>query len=234
MIAGILKLVFVIAGVVGVSLGGFFAYLHVVDDTVPQAARQAVFASFDGDLLAVSDVDQVATAYGDGILGQLSDAVDKLSFISWKDGRPAVASSVPVSNSVVSWPKVVDVSPDGRRAYVVETRAAPHKRVDQVSDVYAAFPEGKLLTVIDISQPDGISLIDRVEVGVNLASVDIRVDGKMLAIPSTKDGEELVLVSLTDDGRVGKRFAFHVDVPKGQYVRPGVAAPKTTGSSCPS
>ena len=224
MIAGILKFVFVIAGAVGILLGGFFAFLHITDDTVPEAPRQAVSASFDGDLLAVSDVDQAATAYGDGILDQLPDAVDQLSFISWDGGRPVVASSVPVSNSVISWPKVVDVSPDGRRAYVVETRAAPKKRIDQVADVYAAFPEGKLLTVLDISRPDGISVIDRVEVGVNLASVDIRRDGRMLAIPSTKDGEELVLVTLTNDGRIGKRFAFHVDVPKGEYVRPGMGS----------
>jgi len=65
--ARILKLVFVTVVAVGASLACFFAFLHIADDTVLEAPRQAVSAPFNGDLLAVSDVDQVATAYGDGI-----------------------------------------------------------------------------------------------------------------------------------------------------------------------
>lgn len=223
MTARILKFALFTTGAVGALLTCFFAYLHIADDTVAEAPRQAISSAFNGDLLAISDVDQVATTYGDGVLGQLPDAADKLSFISWESGRPVVRSSATASTSVVSWPKVVDASPDGRRAYVVETRAAPNKNIDRVADIYSGLPEGKLLTVLDISRPDAISVVERVDVGINLASVDIRRDGKMLAIPSTRRGEELVLVSLTDDGRVEKRFAFQIDVPK-DYVHPGVGS----------
>lgn len=93
--ADILRLGLFIVSAVGVLSGVFFAVLHIADDTVPEAPRQNMPAAFNGDLLAVSDVDQVATAYGDGVLGRMPNTGDELSFISWEGGRPVLHRNGP-------------------------------------------------------------------------------------------------------------------------------------------
>ncbi|MEL6245153.1 MAG: hypothetical protein AAFQ85_07390, partial [Pseudomonadota bacterium] len=73
---------------------------------------------FAGGFLAVSDADMAATAYADGQLVPFEGAIDTLTLFEGGER----AGGIPASNSVISWPQVVDVTPDGRFAVVVETR----------------------------------------------------------------------------------------------------------------
>ena len=80
--------------------------------------------TFGGRLIvAVSDADMVASAYLDGHLGPLQGQ-DALSVI--RLGKPVsqlTAVAIGASTSVTGPPSSVAVSPDGRYAVVIETRA---------------------------------------------------------------------------------------------------------------
>ena len=77
-------------------------------------------------LLVASDADMVATAYADAQLDRMPGIVDTLSVIPLPLAaeNPQVAE-VPASNSVMSWPQVIAVAPNGQRAYVAEVRSPP-------------------------------------------------------------------------------------------------------------
>lgn len=72
-------------------------------------------------LLVASDADMVATAYADAQLDRIAGIEDTLTLMGLplNAKQPAIAS-VQVSNSVMSWPQIIAVSPDGQRAYVAE------------------------------------------------------------------------------------------------------------------
>jgi WD40 repeat protein len=160
-----------------------------------------------------------ATAYGDGVLKRNPGVVDTLSLLDTRDA-PKVAGTLPVSNSVIGWPEVLDVSPDGRFAYVAETRGTPASNVTQVGQVFADFPAGKLLTVLDVSQLNAPRQVQQMAVGSNLGAARVSRDGKTLAAVSSTANQELVLVSL-QDGLVTHVDHFALDVKREGQSRQG-------------
>ncbi len=170
-------------------------------------------------LLVLSDADMVATAYGDGVLKRTPGAMDTLSLIDTA-GAPKVAGSLPVTNSVIGWPEVLDVSPDGKFAYVAETRGVPPAQVDKVGQVFTDFPAGKFLTVVDVSKLDAPRQVQQIDIGKNLGAARVSRDGKQLASVSDVAGKELVLVSLVD-GLVKHVDHFPLDVKRDSKSRQG-------------
>lgn len=152
---------------------------------------------FEGRFLAVSDADMTATAYADGRLEPFSGGRDEIALFE----AGALLSAEPASNSVISWPQIVDVSDDGRFAFVIETRAPAPAGVSEMQDVFTDFPQGSALTVFSIEN-DRIIEVDRREgVGLNPQSVDY-IDEGQLVIGSEDDNAELVFVRIDDDGSV--------------------------------
>ena len=174
-----------------------------------------------GGLIAASDVDQWATAYGDRQLRPLPGATDTLSVLSLPSPveNPRVAA-VPASNSVVGWPQTVDVSPDGRYAYVADTRGAPPKHWTAVpNSVYEDLPQGGTLTTVRLTPHPRV--VDVRKVGRNLGSVAVRRDGHYLAIASEEPGAEIVLVAV-HNGVPDARYPFAAAVDFGDVARPGI------------
>ncbi|PCK06917.1 MAG: hypothetical protein COA42_16930 [Alteromonadaceae bacterium] len=161
--------------------------------------------NFEGRaLVAISDADMQATAYATGQLNPLADQEDALSLISFpKAGSAPVIASIKASNSVVSWPQVVALSPDQALAYVIETRAAPKQSLKAVSSVFTGLPTGTTLSVFDISRVDKPRHIKRIAVADNPGSITISPDGKWLVINAGPAGNELYLVP-TRSGKLGK------------------------------
>ncbi len=170
-------------------------------------------------LLVLSDADMTATAYGDGMLKRTVGAVDTLSLIDMA-GAPKLSSSLPVTNSVIGWPEVLDVSPDGKFAYVAETRGTPPVDVEKVAQVFTDFPAGKFLTVVDVSKLDAPRQVQQIEVGKNLGAARVSRDGKQLASVSDTAGKELILATLVD-GLIKHVDHFALDVKRESKSRQG-------------
>jgi DNA-binding beta-propeller fold protein YncE len=157
--------------------------------TVPDAAA----ARFDGVLLALSDADQIGTAYADGNVGKLAGIEDSLTIIRLDSLRQPVCLRAPASNSVISWPAVLAVSPDGRLAYVAETRAPFPEPVQQVPNVWESVPPGRQMTVVDLATGQAVQTA---VLGLNLGSASVNAAGSLLAAASAEPGKEIAVAVL--------------------------------------
>jgi DNA-binding beta-propeller fold protein YncE len=168
--------------------------------TPPQFAGKA--------LLVASDADMVATAYADAKLDRVPGIEDTLSVVRLPldSTQPAIAP-IQVSNSVMSWPQIIAVSPDGQRAYVAEVRGRPADGIQEFENI-DQMPEGRNITVVDIANPLQPKAIESVNVGRNPEHISISPDGKFLAVNLEDPGRELLLIRLQADGRLGTQSYF--------------------------
>lgn len=176
--------------------------------SISQSAQPLLFEG--SALLVASDADMVATAYADAKLNRVEGIEDTLTVISlpFNQDKPVVAT-VPVPNSVMSWPQIIATSPDGTKAYVAEVRGTPPPGVQQL-DTIEEMPDGSRITVVDIENPTQPTIVESVEVGRNPRHVAISPDGKFLAIDLDEPGRELLLVRLNSDGTLGDRSYFPI------------------------
>jgi DNA-binding beta-propeller fold protein YncE len=163
-------------------------------------------------LLVASDADMVATAYADAKLDRVPGVEDALTAVKLPltPSEPAL-SSIQVSNSVMSWPQIIAVSPDGQRAYVVEVRSRPADGIQEFDNI-DQMPDGRTVTVVDIADPLQPEIIESVDVGRNPEHVSISPDGRFLAINLEDPGRELLIIQLQADGRLGRRWYFSLQI----------------------
>jgi 6-phosphogluconolactonase (cycloisomerase 2 family) len=185
-----------ITGIILVGLAGCAAIGDFASDD-PGFTELA--GSFEGRFLAVSDADMAATAYADGKLEPFDGASDNLTLFA--DGAPVASVTAP--NSVISWPQIVDVNGDGRRAYVIETFGSlpsGSSETKQVKDVNTAFPEGRTLRVFSLAADSLREIARRDDIGAKPQSVQVSADGRFLVIAAESEGAELTVVPLDTDG----------------------------------
>lgn len=146
-----------------------------------QATRTGADFDFGGRLIiSVSDADMPASAYLDGHLGPPvgNDALTVIRLDRPVSELKAVA--IEASNSVTGPPSSVAVSPDGHYAVVIETRGTrpPGKADPLLTDL----PVGKVITVIDLGDPDHPKQVQRVNGPERPLSVVFNRDGSLVAI----------------------------------------------------
>jgi hypothetical protein len=166
------------------SLGLLTAALFCSSPIAAQQSKASLSFDFQGRyLVSVSDADMVASAYSDGKLGA-AEGTDALSIIRL-DRLPQKLKAVEigVSNSVTGPPSSVTVTPDGRYAIVIETRGSLPKGKSNVQ--LKDLEVGKMITVVDLSDPDNPTVIQKIE-GVkgfkSPQSVSINSSGTLVAI----------------------------------------------------
>ncbi|MEO1762463.1 MAG: hypothetical protein AAFR83_10905, partial [Cyanobacteria bacterium J06629_18] len=161
-------------------------------------------------LLIASDADMVATAYADAKLDRVAGIEDTLTAIDLplNQKRPQV-NTLQVSNSVMSWPQIIATSPNGTKAYIVEVRSRPADGIQEFESI-DEMPEGRKLTVVDISNPTKPQMIESVNVGSNPEHISISPDGRFLAVNIKDKERELLIIQLQADGKLGKRFYFSI------------------------
>ncbi len=154
-------------------------------------------------LLVLSEGDQSATAYADGLLDRPDGVADTLRVVPCPPEVAGLGRAIPVTNSVLGWPQALAIAPDEKHAYIVETRSAP--MIGKVKDVLKALPEGHLLTTVDLSDLAAIKIVDQRPVGVNPWTVDVSPDGKTLAVDTRQEDANLLLIDLVNGIPAGVR-----------------------------
>ncbi|MEO1593590.1 MAG: hypothetical protein AAFU71_20225, partial [Cyanobacteria bacterium J06632_22] len=109
-------------------------------------------------------------------------------------------------------------------------RSQPDDGINAFDDINQ-MPPGRQLTVVDIANPAQPRLIESVDVGRNPEHISISPNGDFLAISTNEPGQELLLVALQTDGRLGNRTGLslpydgsrednHTPIwhPSGQYL----------------
>lgn len=190
-----------IVSLIGMSMASIAILLTILNSRVkitevPEQLTQPV--QFTGrHLLVASDADMVATAYADGKLDQVEGIEDALTVVDLPlDRTNAAVTEIEASNSVMNWPQTVTASPDGTKAYIIETRGQVPNNIQEFDDVWADMPSGKLLTIVDISNPSKLEVLEKISIAKSPNSVSISPDGKFLAIDNKEKGKELVIVEL--------------------------------------
>ncbi|MEO1018551.1 MAG: beta-propeller fold lactonase family protein [Pseudomonadota bacterium] len=155
-------------------------------------------------LVSVSDADMVASAYVDGQLGP-REGRDALSVIAL-DGDPRgwQAAETFASNSVAGPPAVVDVTPDGRYAFVIETwRPRPD---NDDPHTFGSLTHGNLLKVFDLADPRAPVLVQEIETLERPDAVRVSSDGAIVAVafnPSGAGAQTPLALYSFSNGRLG-------------------------------
>ena len=186
------------------------------------------FRGFSGPgFLVASDADQTATAYATGALERVEGIEDALSVVRFPEGGtgPEVAE-LNVSNSVLGWPSIIEVSPDGDTAYVVEPRGTPPPDVESYDDVFSELPAGSLLSVVDVSNPSEPEILQEVQLATNPSAVTVSPDGDSVAVGfgglennyvSEDDSDSLAILPV-EGSSVGEPAYFDIDNAEGQLA----------------
>lgn len=197
------------AGAVGIGYG----LLQLIEPVGIAPISSPASVEFAGQALVVaSDADMVATAYADAQLDRVPGVEDALTLVGLplNSDAPAIGSA-PVSNSVMSWPQIIAVDPQGRYAYVAEVRSRPADGI-QAFDTIDQMPSGSQITVVDIADLQNPQVIQVVEVGQDPEHLSLSPDGQWLAVNLTEPDRELLIVQLQPDGRLGSRQYFPMEL----------------------
>ncbi|MGH1413551.1 MAG: hypothetical protein ACRBB0_08655 [Pelagimonas sp.] len=162
----------------------FLAHAAVGQDT---PRDQQAPMNFEGQYIAsVSDADMVASAYVDGRLGP-NEGHDTLSIVQLShDPSDLRAVEVPASNSVAGPPASLDITPDGKYAFVIETWTA---RPDTMTDArFSDLSPGDLLQVFDMKDPTAPTLISQTKIPLRPDAIRVNHDGSLIAVTFHNNG----------------------------------------------
>ena len=128
---------------------------------------------------------------------------DRLSIIRDPLRADGPTAEITVSNTVLATPHALDLSPDGRTAYVVET----YGPAPAGATLRSQLPLGSRLTVVDVRRPRAPRVLRQVDLGVaRPETVSVSPDSRTLAISTATAGAEVLLVPVRR-GRVGTPVA---------------------------
>lgn len=190
-----------------------YGLLQLIEPVAVQSPRPASGLAFQGRaLLVASDADMVATAYADAKLDRIPGVEDALTVLPLPlDPENPEMLTLPVSNSVMSWPQIIAISPNGERAYVAEVRSRPADGIQELESI-DEMPAGANVTVVDISNLSQPSILESVNVGRNPEHLSISPDGRFLAVNLNEPGRELLIVEIQPDGTLGQRSYFPMEL----------------------
>ncbi len=158
-------------------------------------------------LVAISDADMLPSAYENGELGPIYGK-DELSVIPLNvKANNYQKFSINVSNSVAGPPSVVDVTPDGRYAFVIETFTARPGKTSK--ETFADLKLGNILTIIDLNLPEQPKILDTIQIPERPLSISVNRDGTLLAIsyhPSGGGKQTPISLHRINDGKITNTY----------------------------
>ena len=158
-------------------------------------------------ILVLSDADMVPTVYETGQLGPPDPRHrDTLSIITSPLSEAPLVRQVEISNSTYGPPGALDLSPDGRFAFVAETfgqRPAGATRLDEL-------PHGNTIRSVRLDG-DRSTVVDSVRIGTQPQVVEVNPSGDLIVAITVDADRELAFVSL-DDGQFGAVTSFGLEL----------------------
>lgn len=150
-----------------------------------------------GTIAAVSDGDFVAETYANGRLAPAeANYKDVLTVMSLADGKLAM-SQIEVSNSVTAAPEIMQLTRDGRTAFVVERLAARSDRAQTMRDL----APGKRLFAIDLTSKDAPRHAGAAEIEPFPEAMAVSPDGNRVAVVSNTPDASLLQIVRYADGK---------------------------------
>jgi hypothetical protein len=175
-----------------------------VTSTAPAQPADILSAISAGRVAVISDGDYVARTYADSVLPpEEAGHADMLTVFSIADGR-VTKSAIPVSNSVTAAPEILELTPDGRNAFVTERLGQRPDGARTARDL----PAGNRVFAIDLSDAANPRLADTAEIGINPESLAVSPDGRNVAIVSNTSEASLLQIVEFSDGRFGDVAKF--------------------------
>ena len=151
-------------------------------------------------LLVLSDADMAPSAYIDGRLKTENGVEDALSVIQWGDSVAAIkAHELHIPNSVTNWVDGMDVSTDGRIAFVIDTKKSLPRSVQKVQNVFVDLPNGSEVYAIAISGSENPRLLDSVKVPENPLAISVNPETGGLLVICREQGKEINLIRWQGD-----------------------------------
>ncbi len=197
--------------ITGISIGTLVVLFGVWHLSQGQSVSPAqnIDSNFEGNFLAISDADMIAGAYANATLNKVAGIEDRLALVQGGSSI-AIKSDLQISNSVISWPAIIEWNANHQFAYVAETRAMHKGGSQQMGNVFTDFPIGKKVTVIDYADPSRPRKVQEKEVGENIQGVSMNRAGNLLVSGSTETGKELVVMML-EEGKIAHTHYFTHD-----------------------
>ncbi|MER9593323.1 hypothetical protein [Mesorhizobium sp. M0244] len=157
-----------------------------------------------GRIAVVSDGDFVAQTYATGQLApREADHRDVLTVLSAVDGK-VVTGTMPLSNSVTAAPEVLQLSEDGRTAFVTERLGERPREGDTVRDL----PPGWRLFAVDLSDSAAPRLAGTAEIATFPEALSVSPDGGRVAVVSNTPEASFVQIVGYGDDRFGPVARF--------------------------
>ncbi|CAN7315455.1 hypothetical protein [Neorhizobium tomejilense] len=175
--------------------GTALSLVTVASGTAAAQSADILGAISAGRVAVISDGDYLARTYADSVLApKEAGHRDVLTILSIANGR-VTRGSLPVSNSVTAAPEILELTPDGRTAFVTERLGERPDGGGTVRDL----PPGRRLFAVDLSDPSTPKLADTVEIGINPEALAVSPDGQRVAVISnTADAALLQIVEFAD------------------------------------
>ncbi|KST69588.1 hypothetical protein BC008_04615 [Mastigocoleus testarum BC008] len=165
-------------------------------------------------LLALSDADMVPSTYVDGQLGVKQLGIeDTLTILPLpldlknRSPQPMQVGQINVSNAVTAWPLSLEVSPDGRSGFVVETSEPAPKGATKFDQL----PVGTKLRSLDLANPMNPRIVDTIELGRRPEAVDINPEGDLLAVTTSREPGKQVHLIPVKGTKLGQPQSFPIE-----------------------
>lgn len=157
-----------------------------------------------GRIAVISDGDFVSATYATGRLApREAGHLDRLTVLTRRDGG-FIVGSLPVSNSVTAAPEILQMTRDGRTAFVTERLGERPEGGETVRDL----PPGRRLFAIDLSDAEAPKLADTAELEVLPEALAVSPDGRHVAVVSNTGAGSFVQIVAFADGRFGPVARF--------------------------
>lgn len=183
---------------------------------VSSSISGAQVSSASSEVLAIlSDTDMVPTVYETGELGPIDSKFrDTLSVTALPIDVSRRPSAIEVSNSTNGPPGALDLSGDGRFAYVAETFRERPPGATRL----AQLPPGNAIRSLHLR--DGRpAFVDAIEIGTQPQAIQINPSGDLIVAITVDVDRELAFVPVRE-GRFGSVARFGLDLPPSSGLIP--------------
>lgn len=105
----------------------------------------------------------------------------------------------PASNSALGPPGAMAITPDGKRAYVVEAFTPAGRTREGLASEQGTILPGESLTPIDLTDISAPRALAPVPIGLSPQGVDVHPAGQYVAVSSSEPGQQIILLTVGDE-----------------------------------